>query len=173
MPVTRQLAISMVALLGAVVVPTAFALVLELILPGFVAVVPVAIGSLAQLVSVTFIVAVAHVLMLFLPTIVLLWRLGWIRWWSSVLAGFALGCLPIGVWLWPLHYSGTFVASVVWQGGGMVQTAVNGVPTLAGWLQYAGIVLQFGLCGAVGGLAFWFVWRQQLEPDRTAQRPAP
>jgi hypothetical protein len=160
----------MVALLGAVVVPTAFALILGLLLPGFVAVVPLAMGSLAQFVSLTFIVAVAHVLILFWPTIVSLQRLGWIRWWSSGLAGFVLGCLPIGAWLWPLHYSGTHVSSVVWRSGKMVQTAVNGVPTLAGWLQYAGIVFQFGLCGAVGGLAFWFVWRNAVEGELRARR---
>lgn len=41
----------------------------------------------------------------------------------------------------------------------MVQTVVDGVPTLAGWLSYANAVAGMGAFGTVGGLAFWVVWR--------------
>jgi hypothetical protein len=40
-----------------------------------------------------------------------------------------------------------------------VQTMIEGVPTLAGWLQYLEGVFFFGACGACGGLFFWFSLR--------------
>jgi hypothetical protein len=41
----------------------------------------------------------------------------------------------------------------------MVQTMINGVPTVAGWISYIEGVLFMGAFGTLGGLAFWMVWR--------------
>ena len=101
--------------------------------------------------------AVVYVVVLGVPAFLILrWRKA-IRWWSSMLMGFALGCLPIAVDLWPEDDSG--VSSSHWDGEKMVATVVNGTATLAGWIQYGQSVAVFGLFGAVGGLAFWLVWR--------------
>src|SRR6266849_8771845 len=40
-----------------------------------------------------------------------------------------------------------------------VQTMLDGVPTLAGWLQYLQGLLFFGAFGALGGIAFWATLR--------------
>jgi hypothetical protein len=51
--------------------------------------------------------------------------------------------------------------------GGKV-TVVNGVPTPAGWIEYARAVGFIGLFGLAGGLAFWAAMRLSGEPSREA-----
>jgi hypothetical protein len=48
---------------------------------------------------------------------------------------------------------------------------VNGVPTLAGWLDYVWGIGTYAVLGALGGLTFWFIWRkvrQSLETPSAA-----
>jgi hypothetical protein len=104
-------------------------------------------------------VTAAHAVVLGVPAFLLLWYLKRINWFSTTIAGFVLGCIPVGVFAWPLRYASPGSSSAHWSGGHMVQTMVNGVPTFAGWLSWARLVGFFGLLGACGGLAFWFVWR--------------
>jgi hypothetical protein len=95
-------------------------------------------------------ISAAHVVVLGIPAYFLLrWR-GLIRWWSALLAGFVLGSVPAGAITWPLRYAspGSYVSS------NGVDTMVNGVPTIAGWLQYLGGTAFFGACGFVAALAF-------------------
>jgi hypothetical protein len=44
--------------------------------------------------------------------------------------------------------------------GKAVQTMVNGVVTGAGWLDYARGIGLYAALGAIGGLAFWLIWRK-------------
>jgi hypothetical protein len=99
-----------------------------------------------------------YVLVLGVPAFLLLrWRNA-IRWWSAVIVGFVLGCLPLAIDLWPYEPDVQSTTSH-WDGEKMVETIIDGVPTLAGWLSYAKAVSIFGVFGAVSGLAFWLVWR--------------
>ncbi|MBD9481830.1 hypothetical protein IB229_02520 [Pseudomonas sp. PDM14] len=96
-----------------------------------------------------FVISAAHVIALGIPTYFLLrWR-RLIRWWSVLFAGFVLGAVPVGAFSWPLHSSpGSYALA------NGVQTIINGVPTMAGWLQYFGGVLFFGVCGLTAAAAF-------------------
>ena len=117
----------------------------------------VRIGNFSAL---ALVVSAAHVFALGLPVAVLAIWTGQIRWWVAVLAGFAVGCIPIGWMSWPLKYPEMKTTTRHWNGERMVDTMVNGVPTIDGWLQYALGTAVFGALGAVGGLAFWLVWKR-------------
>ena len=100
-------------------------------------------------------IAATHVVALGLPAYLLLrWRKA-VRWWSILLCGFILGALPIAVLSWPLRFADLKSSASV----DGVQTMVNGVPTMAGWLQYVSGISFFGACGVAGAAAFWLVWR--------------
>jgi hypothetical protein len=95
------------------------------------------------------------------PLFLGLYRLSWLRWWTCALAGFVIGAVPEGIRIWPMrHVGGNVVTVSVMRGGKMVQTLVNGVPTLAGWLDYATSVLTYAAVGVAGGLVFWLLWRR-------------
>ena len=98
-------------------------------------------------------VTAAHVITLGIPAYFLLrWR-GLLRWWSALLTGFVLGAVPAGIFSWPLRYAspGSYASA------NGIDTMVNGVPTMAGWLQYLGGVSFFGACGLVAAAAFCVV----------------
>jgi hypothetical protein len=44
---------------------------------------------------------------------------------------------------------------------------VDGVPTLAGWLEFLRILSMFGSLGAVGALVFWLTLRWAGALDET------
>jgi hypothetical protein len=55
----------------------------------------------------------------------------------------------------------------------MVATVINGVPTKEGWIEYAQGIAAMGGYGALGGAAFWFVWRimrSNKSLERTRER---
>lgn len=89
--------------------------------------------------------------------LMLLWRNA-IRWWSAIVAGFAVAGLPIAYGLWPYSDPSLQTTASHWNVERMVQTMIDGVPTLDGWIEYAVVVGEVGLFGAVGGFAGWFVW---------------
>jgi len=115
-----------------------------------------------------FFVSAAHVVVLGAPAFLLLRYLKRINWLSARVAGFVLGCIPVGLFFWPLRYASPGSSAAYGSGGHMVQTMVNGVPTFAGWLSWARLVGFMGLLGACAGLAFWLVWR--THPNNSIQR---
>jgi hypothetical protein len=101
---------------------------------------------------VTFTVALAHAVVLGLPTYLLLrWR-GWTRWWTSLVCGFAIGSLPFAVYFSPFDNAASFS-----QLGDKVLIQ-NGVTTPAGWIDFAESVSGLGLLGMAGGMAAWLTW---------------
>jgi hypothetical protein len=104
--------------------------------------------------------ALAHAVLLGTPLFLGLYHLKWLRWWSSMLAGLVLASTPIGIQSWPLRHAAPHVTTAVIRGGKLVQTMVNGVPTWAGWLEYARSIGIYAALGAIGGLAFWLFWRK-------------
>jgi len=98
-------------------------------------------------------ISAAHVIALGTPAYFLLrWR-GLLRWWSALLTGFVLGAVPVGLFSWPLRYAspGSYASA------DGVDTMVNGVPTMAGWLQYLRGVSFFGACRLAAAAAFCIV----------------
>jgi hypothetical protein len=112
-----------------------------------------------------------YVLVLGVPVFFLLrWRNA-IRWWSALMVGFVLGCLPVAVDLWPYEPDFTSTTSH-WDWERMVEAIVDGAPTLAGWLGYAKAVSILGVFGAASGLAFWLVRRGTRSNNARAFPPA-
>lgn len=97
------------------------------------------------------VIAAGHVAILGFPASIIGWSFGLIRWWSSTIVGFFLGCLPIALLMLPRKGSGSSVQGIPLE--------IDGVFTSAGWVNFAQLVLIMGFFGAVGGLAFWLVWR--------------
>ncbi|HSC08979.1 MAG TPA: hypothetical protein VLD59_19300 [Steroidobacteraceae bacterium] len=151
------------------VVASACGILAAAAVPAALLVVPYAIGSLEHedayawvrirtFATIALFISAVHVLVLGLPAFLLLHGLGKVRWWSAITGGFVLGCIPVGVWTWPMRYTDLKSTSSYWDGEKMVQTMVDGVPTAAGWLSYVSSVSLMGLLGALGGLAFWLAW---------------
>lgn len=98
-----------------------------------------------------FFISSAFVLLLGLPAyFVLLW-LKLIRWWSTLGAGFILASVPMAIFTWPLKYPELRTTASV----NGVHTMIDGVPTMAGWVQFSQGVLFLGVCGLIAALAFW------------------
>ncbi|OWJ67902.1 hypothetical protein [Inquilinus limosus] len=101
-----------------------------------------------------FIVALGHALILGLP-IALLYRAKRWQWPGlAVATGFLIGAIPIGVVIWPVEPrpgASTRINGVL--------VSVDGVPTLAGWLDFLRLLGVFGALGAAGALAFWLTLR--------------
>jgi hypothetical protein len=112
-----------------------------------------------RLVPFAFLVALEHAVVLGVPLVALLWWKRWVNAWTAVLGGCVVGALGIGVVLWPLRFAELRTNSWIGRGSERVQTMIDGAPTLAGWLQYATVVAEFAMLGALGGLAFWATLR--------------
>lgn len=113
-------------------------------------------------------VSSGFVLLLGLPTYLVLFKLQLVRWWSTLGAGFCLASIPMAIFTWPLRYPELKTTSSV----NGVQTMIDGVPTLAGWVDFAQGVLFLGACGLVGALAFWLVAPNQLRQRTPQASPA-
>lgn len=126
---------------------------------------------LASMVVFAIQMALAHAIFLGTPLFWGLYRLKWVRWWSSMLAGFVLASIPTAIRYWPPLHATPHTSITVVRAGKMVRTVVNGVPTLAGWLDYARGVLTYAVLGAMAGLVFWLIWRKiQPELERMSAR---
>ena len=110
-------------------------------------------------------VAAAHVLLLGVPVFAFLYWRNWVRWWSLTAFGFVVGCIPAGIIFWPPRYERRQYASS-WQEDG-VWTMIDGMPTLAGWLEFGKRLAWFGALGAVGALAFWFTRRRLMRSSKS------
>ena len=102
-----------------------------------------------------FLVALAHALLLGIPTYLVVRTRGDFRWWLAPLCGFAIGALPVG--LLTVGGSGVVQSSV-----GHTPTVVDGVRTWAGWLEYLQVVGRAGLLGAAAAFAFALTVRATL-----------
>jgi len=122
------------------------------------ALVPTVIVSLpfwsAEALVVILAFSLAHALVLGLP-IALVYRAKRWQWPGlAVATGFLIGAVPIGVFTWPVRNE---PRSTSWANGVLV--SVDGIPTLAGWLDFLRILGVFGGLGAAGALAFWLTLR--------------
>lgn len=126
------------------------------------ALVPAAIVSITMLGSTKFLVlalfafavTLGHALILGLPVALLYRAKRWHRLDVTVVTGFLIGVVPIGAFSWPVTNSSN---STVRFNGTLL--SVDGVPTLAGWLEFLCSLGMLGNLGAVGALVFWLTLR--------------
>ena len=99
-----------------------------------------------------FVIALGHVL-LALPFFAALDRKGAVNAVTSIAAGLAIGVAP-GALMLLLPLNATLNAST-----NGVPTIVNGVRTVAGWIDYFQMLALLGGCGALAGAVFWSTLR--------------
>jgi hypothetical protein len=125
----------------------------------------VVVSQVLALARTTFIVTVAHALVLGLPLFLFLLSIRHVGVVTCALGGFLVGAVPFGV-LALTSMIGLQSASTDGKA-----TVINGVPTLAGWIEYAQGVGFVGLFGIAGGLAFWIALRFSGHMAVTPNRP--
>jgi len=108
------------------------------------------------------VISAAHVLLLGLPAVWLLYRLQRLRWWTLLSTGYIVACIPMAIWSWPLDPPGMKSSYSYGNGSETIVAKIDGVPTLAGWVDYAQSVASVGLFGAIAALAFWWVIRRDM-----------
>jgi hypothetical protein len=99
-------------------------------------------------------VALGHAIILGLPAALLYRAKRWHRPDVAVATGFLIGAIPIGILNWPVRNAPNSTMSF-----GDTLLNVDGVPTLAGWLEFLRVLGMFGSLGAVGALVFWLTLR--------------
>src|SRR5437867_459384 len=100
-------------------------------------------AALAQTVTVlpvAFVITMGHATILGLPAALVYRAARWTHLGAAIAGGFIIGMIPGGIHFWPVQLSLRSTASV-----DGVPTLINGMPTAAGWFQYA------ELLGTLGG----------------------
>jgi hypothetical protein len=122
-------------------------------------------GRAEQALPLAFAIALGHALILGVP-VALLFRLKrWDRLWAAVAGAALIGIVPGGILMWPFdpssRGSGSANGVVLW---------VDGIPTLAGWMAYAELLMTQAMLGAMGGLICWLTLRScgvvPVDPSR-------
>jgi len=109
-------------------------------------------------------IASAHVVLLGLPAFLVMHASRAVTWVKSIVTGFLLGTLPIGLFTLPLAYSSADSTGYYMEAGKMVSFA-----SADGWMEWMFATGTMGALGTLGGLSFWLVWRGSLRlPGRAA-----
>lgn len=114
----------------------------------------------------SFFIALAHSLTLGLIGAAVLLRIGKFRVIPMLIAGLVVGIIPAAFFGFPDHATG----SVFWSGGQL--KIDDGVPTLAGWIDYLQLLAKAGVFGAIGSTAFYLVFRRILPAYPTKSTPS-
>ena len=99
----------------------------------------------------TFVIALAHAVLLGLPLFLVLQSKGWVNVVTYVVFGFAVGAAPDGVLTWPMQHA-AYTTSASIEG---MSTIIDRVFTAVESVSYIKPVIYCGSLGALGGLAFW------------------
>jgi len=127
----------------------------------------VVVHEALALARLTFLVALAHAFVLGLPLFLLLRWMGRVGIVACALSGLVIGATPFGV----LALTSMFGVQSASTGG--TPTVIEGVPTLAGWIEYARTVGSMGLLGLAGGVTFWAARRSLQRVGATHGTDAP
>jgi hypothetical protein len=102
---------------------------------------------------IVFLVAFAHAIFLGFPIYLIVNKYFRFTYLSAVVCGFFVGALPLAIYTWPIEYNHMNSSSSI----NGVQTFINGVPTISGWLLYLRGVLLFSMFGIAGAISFKYV----------------
>jgi len=155
----RNLAATLAATLAAAVVPT----LILMALVGTIASDEITRDEWWIVAGLLFGIALAHVVLLGLPAVLVLRRMRRYRIVPIAIAGALVGALPYAIFSFPTND----VAGVDQFSDG-VQTIANGVVTTAGWMQWLQEAAVFGALGFVGALAFYGLQRAIAEKTKGA-----
>jgi hypothetical protein len=114
-------------------------------------------------------ITLGHAILLGLPVALFYRAKQWKRVSAAIIGAALIGAIPVGILAWPLNPSSKTMAT-----DDDVATIIDGVPTLAGWLNYLNELGTFGGLGAVGGLVFWLTLRwsgELIAPDPVKPQP--
>ena len=100
----------------------------------------------------TFVIALAHAVVVGLPLFLVFQSKGWINVMTCIVVGFAIGAVPDGILTSPMQHPELHAVSVH-----SVPTITNGVLIATAWVGYVRPVIYCGSLGALGGLVFWVV----------------
>jgi hypothetical protein len=103
------------------------------------------------LVPVRYAVVLAHALGLGLPIFLIFWWKRWVNIYTCMGAGFLVAAASGIHPNWPVGPEGRN-SSV-----GGVDMVVDGVPTLAGWIDFLQVLAFVGFFGAIAGIVFWAI----------------
>lgn len=103
------------------------------------------------LVPVSYTVVLAHALVLGLPIFLIFWWKRWVNLVTCICGGFLVAAASGVISRWPAGPKGR--NSTV----GGVPLVVDGVPTLAGWLDFLQVLIFLGFFGAIAGIVFWAI----------------
>ena len=166
---------TILALIGAALAPSIIALVIGLVVI-FLALLT---GRETQqngdwtpfiaIIVILLVISSIHVVVLGIPAFIVGWYFKGIRWWTSIVVAFIVGALPTAIFLWPLRHPQLQTTSSRWGGEKMVQTMIQGVPTVTGWTDWISAFMVMGLFGVSGGLVFWLIWRPRNRSVRSEQ----
>jgi hypothetical protein len=112
---------------------------------------------------IAFIVALAHAVVLGLPTYFLVNRLSLTHWWMSIICGFIIGTLPIAISSWSNMSVAKSLRIDEMDNG--VYLVRNGVLTMAWWCQDIRDSSIWGVFGIIGAFSAWLVWRYFPTPS--------
>jgi len=115
----------------------------------------------SMIMFITF-VAAAHAVILGLPISIIIKSYMTFTYKVAALCGFIVGFIPIALFSWPLKYGDSSSSATI----NGVQTLVNGVPTMAGWLSYLQGAVIFGLLGLVSALVYNYFLCVQEHPNK-------
>jgi hypothetical protein len=105
-------------------------------------------------------ITLIYTVLLGLPVALVYRRMRWTRLSAALAGGFLIGAVPLSIADWPLHRSPGEMTTIGAGTSNGVVTSINGIPTLAGWLQYLAFdVAAAGGLGALGAFAFWLTLR--------------
>jgi hypothetical protein len=113
----------------------------------------VVVSQVLTLARITFVTALAHAVVLGLPLYFLLRRNNRSNFIACAIGGFAVGAGPFAI----LDLTSMILVQHASSGG--KETILNGVPTLAGWIEYGSDVGVAGLIGVAGGFSFYVALR--------------
>ena len=97
----------------------------------------------------------AHALVLGLPIFLIFWWKRWINAISCASAGFIVAAISGVVPNWPWTAAMQAMRTNTSVRG--VPTVIDGTPTMAGWLDFAGVLVFLGAFGAFAGFIFWLI----------------
>nr|MDP9128020.1 hypothetical protein [Pseudomonadota bacterium] len=133
--------------------------VVAILVTGFVFLTYDRVGAAILVGAVIFCLGFLNAVLLGFPAYLFLNRIGLVRWWTALAAGFLLGSLPMAVILWLEKNHAR--AHKIWRSDELIHYLASGAP--ADNLvtpQFVASLCVSGLMGMIGGLTAWLVWHR-------------